>query len=51
MNVIEITDKLALPLLSSKVKWHIQASCAVTGDGLREGIDWLALQLKNSGTI
>ena len=44
MNCIEITDKLRLPRLS-KVNWHIQASCAVTGDGLREGLDWLALQL------
>ena len=47
MNCAEITDKLRLPRLN-KVKWHIQASCATCGDGLREGLDWLTLQLDNS---
>lgn len=46
MSVIEITDKLQLPRLPNRVKWHVEASCAVTGEGLREGIDWLELQLK-----
>jgi hypothetical protein len=27
---------------------YIQATCATSGDGLYEGLDWLAQQLKNS---
>lgn len=27
--------------------WYIQATCATSGDGLYEGLDWLANQLKN----
>ncbi|OAY74091.1 ADP-ribosylation factor, partial [Ananas comosus] len=26
--------------------WHIQGTCALTGDGLYEGMDWLATTLK-----
>ena len=37
-------------------KWYIQATCATTGDGLYEGLDWLstalnAKQFKNSIVI
>jgi ADP-ribosylation factor protein 1 len=40
MSVAQITDKLGLHSLSGR-KWYIQASCAVSGDGLYEGLDWL----------
>jgi hypothetical protein len=29
--------------------WYIQATCATSGDGLYEGLDWLSNQLKNRG--
>ena len=41
MSIPEITDKLSLDKLRSR-KWFIQGSNATTGDGLYEGLDWLA---------
>ena len=46
MNAAEITDKLGLHSLRNR-NWFIQATCATSGDGLYEGLDWLAQQLKN----
>jgi ADP-ribosylation factor protein 1 len=40
MSVAEITDKLRLHQLQRP--WFIQASCATSGDGLYEGLDWLS---------
>jgi len=45
MSVAEITDKLGLHQLRSR-KWYIQATCATSGDGLYEGLDWLTSTLK-----
>ncbi|KAJ1499587.1 hypothetical protein HMI56_004306 [Coelomomyces lativittatus] len=47
MQAAEITDKLGLHSLRQRV-WYIQAACASTGDGLYEGLEWLASKLKNS---
>jgi len=46
MSVSEMTDKLGLHNLGGR-KWYIQATCATSGDGLYEGLDWLAGQLLN----
>jgi ADP-ribosylation factor 1/2 len=46
MNSAEVTDKLGLHTLRSNRKWYIQATCATSGDGLYEGLDWLSNQLK-----
>ena len=46
MNAAEITDKLGLHSLRGR-NWYIQATCATSGDGLYEGLDWLSNQLKN----
>jgi small GTP-binding protein len=46
MTVNEVTEKLGLNEL--KRKWYIQATCATTGDGLYEGLDWLSTTLKSS---
>ncbi|KAG9350170.1 hypothetical protein JZ751_026523 [Albula glossodonta] len=40
MNAAEITDKLGLHALRQR-NWYIQATCATSGDGLYEGLDWL----------
>ncbi|XP_034411577.1 ADP-ribosylation factor 1 [Cyclopterus lumpus] len=45
MNAAELTDKLGLHNLRQR-NWYIQATCATTGDGLYEGLDWLSSQLK-----
>jgi len=41
MSVNEVTERLGLNQLRSR-KWYIQATCATTGDGLYEGLDWLS---------
>jgi len=45
MPVEQMKDKLGLNTLKSR-KCHIQATCATSGDGLYEGLDWLASTLK-----
>jgi len=39
MSVAEICDKLNLNSLRRR-HWYIQATCATTGDGLYEGLEW-----------
>jgi ADP-ribosylation factor protein 1 len=46
MIASEITSKLGLDSLRNR-SWFIQATCATTGEGLYEGLDWLSNQLKN----
>ncbi|XP_022082126.1 uncharacterized protein LOC110974632 [Acanthaster planci] len=48
MNAAEVTDKLGLHKLRSR-SWYIQATCATSGDGLYEGLDWLSQELKKGG--
>lgn len=45
MKTSEMTEKLGLQGLRNR-KWYIQACCATTGDGLYEGLNWLAEELK-----
>lgn len=45
MNAAEITDKLGLHQRRDRA-WYIQATCATSGDGLYEGLDWLSNELK-----
>lgn len=45
MATAEVTDKLGLHSLRNR-DWYIQATCATSGDGLFEGLDWLSNQLK-----
>lgn len=42
MNAAEITDKLGLHSLRQRT-WYIQATCATSGDGLYEGLEWVRL--------
>jgi ADP-ribosylation factor protein 1 len=44
MSVAEVTDKLGLHALRNR-KWYIQATCATSGDGLYEGLDWMSSTL------
>ncbi|VVA89725.1 unnamed protein product [Arabis nemorensis] len=47
MSASEISNKLDLVSLRQR-NWHVQSSCALCGDGLHEGLDWL-LKQKNIG--
>ncbi|XP_036173179.1 ADP-ribosylation factor 1-like [Myotis myotis] len=46
MSTAEITDKLGLHSLHHR-NWYLQATSAITGAGLYEGLDWLANQFQN----
>ncbi|TVU22575.1 hypothetical protein EJB05_32285, partial [Eragrostis curvula] len=46
MNAAEITDKLGLHSLRQR-HWYIQSTCATTGEGLYEGLDWLSNNIAN----
>eukprot|EP01090_Pellita_catalonica_P021935 TRINITY_DN834_c0_g1_i1.p1 TRINITY_DN834_c0_g1~~TRINITY_DN834_c0_g1_i1.p1 ORF type:complete len:183 (+),score=28.03 TRINITY_DN834_c0_g1_i1:68-616(+) len=43
----QITQALGLTSIRDR-KWHVQASCAVTGDGLVEGMDFLSDAVRNT---
>jgi Arf/Sar family protein len=45
MTATEVCEGLGLYDLKNRL-WHIQGSCALKGDGLYEGLDWLAGTLK-----
>ncbi|KAL6071175.1 ADP-ribosylation factor-like protein 5 [Balamuthia mandrillaris] len=44
MSAAEISEALNLHAVKDH-EWHIQKSCALTGEGLFQGMDWLAHQL------
>jgi len=41
VSVAEVADALGMSNIRQK-DWHVQASVAVSGDGLTEGLDWMA---------
>lgn len=45
MTPAEVCEALGLFNLHNK-RWHIQGTCATKGEGLYEGLDWLASTLK-----
>nr|GMD45475.1 ADP-ribosylation factor-like [Ipomoea batatas] len=50
MNAAEITDKLGLHSLRQR-HWYIQSTCATSGEGLYEGLDWLSNNIANKGVL
>jgi hypothetical protein len=44
MNAGEVTDKLGLRSLNRQRAWRVQPASAMTGEGLLEGLEWLAVQ-------
>lgn len=49
MSVNEVTERLGLNQIRNR-QWYIQATCATTGDGLYEGLDWLSTTLSKRKT-
>ena len=41
MSVAEVAEKLALHTIKGR-DWNIQGTCALTGDGLFEGLEWMS---------
>ncbi|CAK9883307.1 unnamed protein product [Sphagnum jensenii] len=48
MNAADITDKLGLHSLRQR-HWYIQSTCATSGEGLYEGLDWLSSNISKKG--
>ncbi|XP_050423967.1 ADP-ribosylation factor-like protein 5A [Adelges cooleyi] len=46
MSAADISKHLNLTSIK-KQQWHIQACCALTGEGLYQGLEWICSQLKN----
>ncbi|KAI3813378.1 hypothetical protein L1987_18100 [Smallanthus sonchifolius] len=44
MKISEITDKLGLHSLRNR-RWYVQSTCATSGEGLYEGLDWLSTNI------
>jgi ADP-ribosylation factor-like protein 5B len=47
MSAAEITEALALHSIKSH-DWQIQPCCALTGDGISEGLDWIVARVAAS---
>ena len=48
VSTSEVTDKLCLHKHKGR-EWFIQSTCAVTGEGIVDGLEWLASDLKKKG--
>jgi ADP-ribosylation factor protein 1 len=46
MTIATMTEKLGLVNCKSR-KWYVQGTCATSGDGLYEGLDWLSNAVKD----
>jgi len=42
---VQIADSLSLPAIRDR-PWQIQPCCAKTGEGLKEGMEWLIKQVQ-----
>jgi len=45
LSAAEVSDKLELHTIGSH-EWHIQGCCALTGEGLLEGLEWVVSKLQ-----
>jgi len=45
MSAVDVSRSLGLDTIKNK-PWQIVASCALTGDGLEDGIEWLSGQIR-----
>ena len=45
ININELTKRLQLESLKNRI-WMIQETCAITGDGLYDGLEWLSNVIK-----
>lgn len=45
LSAAQLTDELELTKLPRTRRWHVQATCATSGEGLYEGLNWLSTEL------
>lgn len=43
----EVTEYLGLGIFDTR-PWRVQPTCAMSGAGMREGVDWLVTEIKRS---
>ena len=50
MDAFDLTERLGLnsPLPGGEREWHVQPACAISGDGLFDGLDWATRAMNNS---
>ena len=46
MTAAEVSERLGLHEMKNR-RWHIQGTCAISGNGLYESLDWLCEKLGN----
>ena len=46
---VEVATQLGLYAIKDR-QWHIRRTCGLNGDGLREGLDWMAQIITNGGS-
>eukprot|EP00931_Biecheleriopsis_adriatica_P101404 TRINITY_DN76554_c0_g1_i1.p1 TRINITY_DN76554_c0_g1~~TRINITY_DN76554_c0_g1_i1.p1 ORF type:complete len:205 (+),score=44.47 TRINITY_DN76554_c0_g1_i1:48-662(+) len=49
MSTQELVQRLQLNNLRKDRKWLVQETCATVGEGLHEGLDWLAVSIAEKG--
>lgn len=47
LSASDIADKLGLESLKNR-QWHIEPTCAMNGDGIHEGLDWMVQRFSDS---
>ena len=50
MTVAELTDVLGLQSVRTH-EWTVQPSCALTGEGLHDGLAWVVQRVTRSGLV
>ncbi|VDD78953.1 unnamed protein product [Mesocestoides corti] len=48
MTANEVAEGLGLQKIAARRKWFVQATCAVNGSGILEGLDWLCHEVVQS---
>jgi ADP-ribosylation factor protein 1 len=46
-SVSKVAEAMRLTSLPHNIKWRIESTNAVTGEGIYEGLDWLSQNLPN----
>jgi small GTP-binding protein len=44
IKLLDLADRLRINSITNRA-WHVQGTCATTGDGLYEGLDWLGREI------
>lgn len=46
LSTAQVADGLELSTLPRPRRWYVQRTCATSGEGLYEGLNWLSAELK-----